>query len=123
MSRYQEYLIFDYVIPLTAAMSVSVPAPLVVPTNFFGNLRGLCLEVINLDPTNSVTVQLVPIPDGVSPDPAKQVSFTVGPKQSGSTELNPYVLRQMFEVTANTQAPGYPTVMVQIQLLAYLRQT
>ena len=124
MSRYQEYEVFSEVIPFGAPISVSTTTPLMAPTDFQGNLRDMCVNVVNLDPTNSVTVTVTPIPDSTHPDPGKATTFTVAPGKAGSTQLGPgYLLRQVFEVTAQTASPGFPTVQVLLQVLAFVRQT
>jgi hypothetical protein len=124
VSRYQEYEVFDEPVPFGAPIAVSVVTPLMAPTDFQGNLRDLCVNVVNLDPTNPVTVTVTPIPDGVHPDPGKATSFTVAPGKAGSSELGPgYLLRQVFEVTAQTTGPGFPVVNVLVQVIVFRRQT
>lgn len=107
-------------IPFAAPTQVSTLTVLLDPTDFAGELVGLLLEVVNLDPTNPVTVKLEPIPDLVHPDPVKTSTLTIAPGTSGSTELQPMILRQAFTITAQTAGPSYPVVEVQWQLTAYV---
>ena len=124
MSRYQEYEVFEEVLAFGAPVSVSVNTPLLAPQDFQGNLRDLCVNVVNLDATNPVTVTVTPIPDGVHPDPGKSTSFSVAPGKAGSSELGPgYLLRQVFEVTAQTASPAFPTVSILVQVIIFRRQT
>lgn len=109
--------------PFGSPIAVSVLSPILGPRNFGGLLRGLLLEIQNLDSTNSVTVNLVPIPGGTNPDSAKTTSITVAAGKSGSIELEPWILRQQWEVTAQTAGPSYPTVEVLLQLSLYIKQT
>ena len=101
-------------------IAVSTLETILEPTDFDGQLVGLLLEVVNLDETNTLTVKLEPIPDLLHPDPGKTATLSIAAGTSGSIELQPMILRQVFTITAQTASPSYPTVMMQWQLTAYV---
>jgi hypothetical protein len=103
-------------------VNVSVLTTLLAPTDFGGNMRGLIIEAVNLDPTNPVTLTLTPVPDLTHPDTDCSQSVIVRPGLGGSIEVQPKILRQRFELTAETNGPGFPVVSIQWQLSLYTAQ-
>jgi hypothetical protein len=77
----------------------------------------ILMAVINLDETNPVDVTFWTSEDGVHPDGSFTYSYTIDPQTQQSLEIDNLTPRAFFSISASSQGPGYPPVIVQ----AYVR--
>ena len=105
-------------VPALQAANVSTLTPLLA----FTNLQGLCppvavsaftLAIINLDPTNSITVNFEVSEDGIHPDAGRSYTYTVGPGQQQSLQIAEPFLDSYFAITASSMGPSFPVVAVE----------
>lgn len=99
-------------IALSAPVSVSTTT-LLLPWQKTGTgPRTMLFYVINLDPTNQVTVTVDTSELPPYPDDDKATPLVIAPLRQGSAEVGPFAMRAWFRVTAVTDGPSYPTVSV-----------
>lgn len=100
-----------------APVDVSTVTPLLAFTDL-SDYQIILLAVQNVDPSNEVTVFFETSEDGVSVDTTLVYTYTIQPGQQCSLQISPDNMRSFFAITAQTDAPSFPTAQVTFQARA-----
>jgi hypothetical protein len=103
-------------IDFSAPVSVNTLTPLMPWTDVGHGNKIILFVCTNLDPTNAVNLVIENSEDESHVDDSITQNILIPPLRQGSWELGPDSVRNIWRMSAHTNDPGYPTVLVKWML-------